>query len=98
MNTNNRFDLVVSVAFAMSHLLGFIGPKPSDIITSLILQPGGTIPYLHISTLHYCIKIILTKDENCQEIVLIGTYILVLSNPPPSTGTRPTMKLIIKDS
>ena len=82
MNTNNRFDLVVSVAFAMSHLLGFIGPKPPDIINSITLQLGETILDLHIFTLYYCIKIIPMKDENCQKVTLIETYILELSKQP----------------
>ena len=63
MNTNNRFDLVVSVAFAMSPQLIVIGPKPPDIINSITLQLGETILDLHIFTLYYCIKIHRTNTE-----------------------------------
>ena len=48
MNTDNGFDLMVAVAFTISPKLGVIGPKTSDIITSLTLQSGETIPDLNI--------------------------------------------------
>ena len=45
MNTDNGFDLMFSFSFIISPQLDVIGPKPSDILTSLTLQPGDTIAY-----------------------------------------------------
>ena len=75
MNTDNGFDLMVAVAFTISTKLVVIGPKTSDIITSLTLQSGETIPDLNICTLRFCINIILMKDETLQKNALTGTYI-----------------------
>ena len=70
---------MVAVAFTISPKLGVIGPKTSDIITSLTLQSGETIPDLNICTLHVCINIILIKDETLQKNSLTGTYICEIS-------------------
>ena len=82
MNTDNVFDLMVAVAFTISPKLVFIGPKASDIITSLTLRPGETILKLNIYTLHVCINIILIKDETLQTNALTGTYICEISKLP----------------
>ena len=68
MNTDNGFDHMNAVAFTISPKLVVIGPKTSDIITSLTLQSGETIPDLNICTLRFCIKIILMNDETLQTI------------------------------
>ena len=79
MNTDNGFDLMVAVAFTISTKLVVIGPKTSDIITSLTLQSGETIPDLNICTLHFIIKIILMNDETLQKNELTGIYICEIS-------------------
>ena len=79
MNTNNGFDILVYVSFKISPQPEVIGPKPSDIITSLNLQPCKTTPDLHICTLHVHINIILVKDETFKKNEFNGTYIYALS-------------------
>ena len=73
---------MVAVAFKISPKLGVIGPKTSDIMTSLTLQSGETIPDLNIHTLCVIIKIILLKDETFQKNALTGTYICAISKLP----------------
>ena len=82
MNTDNEFELIVAFAFTISPQLGVIGPKISDITTSLTLRPGETIPDLTIHTLRVIIKIILLKDETFQKNALTGTYICAISKLP----------------
>ena len=82
MNTDDGFDFMVAVAFTISPKLVFIGPKTSDIMTSLTLQSGETIPDLDICTLRFCINIIMIKDETLQTNALTGTYICEISKLP----------------
>ena len=79
MNTNNGFDILVYVSFNISPQPEVIGPKPSDIITSLNLQPCKTTPDLHICTLRVHIKIILMKYETFHKISLTWEYICEIS-------------------
>ena len=65
-------------------------------VTYLTLQPGDTIPYLHISTFHVRIKIILAEDRTFQKIHLLEHTSVKFLNYPPFTGTRTTMELSIK--
>ena len=50
-----------------------IGQEKYDIVTSLTLQPGETIPDLHIFTFHDRIKIILEEDGTFQTNSLTET-------------------------
>ena len=69
---------MVSVSFTIIPQLEVIGPKPSDIINYLTLQPCKTTPNLHIFTLRVHIKIILMKYETFHKSSLTGAYICAI--------------------
>ena len=71
---------MVTKEFAMIPQLLVIGPKPFDIITYFVLQPGKTNPDLHTLTLHYRSKVIMMKDKNGQVNALTRAYICALYN------------------
>ena len=73
---------MVAVALKIGTQLGVILTKPSDLVTSFTLQPGKTIPYLHIFTFHVRIKIILAEDGTFKTNSLTGTYISEISKLP----------------
>ena len=62
--------------------MGVIGQRKSDMVTYLTLQPGETIPDLHIFTFHVRIKIILMEDGTFQKKTLTGIYISAIYKRP----------------
>ena len=63
INIDNRFNLIITVVFAMITQFGELVTKSKEPVTFFLIKEGETIPQLHLRYLQYQCKMFIFKNK-----------------------------------